>query len=98
MELIDQQRQLQEKISEIRRSNMDEIIANIARAILTYDISLDEIRRAMMGQCSVKSHLKREAKYMDPITGSTWSGRGRRPKWLKGKEDIEAFRLSGGDV
>jgi hypothetical protein len=31
------------------------------------------------------------AKYRDPITGDTWSGRGRMPNWLKRK-------LGGGDT
>jgi len=26
---------------------------------------------------------KPEAKYLDPKTGSTWSGRGKTPKWLQ---------------
>jgi DNA-binding protein H-NS len=26
------------------------------------------------------------AKYQDPKTGATWSGRGREPGWIKGKK------------
>ncbi len=26
------------------------------------------------------------AKYRDPLTGATWSGRGRPPRWLHGKD------------
>ena len=37
-----------------------------------------------------------KAKYRDPATGETWSGRGRMPNWLKKKqdagEDIEKYR------
>ena len=37
-----------------------------------------------------------KAKYRDPATGETWSGRGRMASWLKMKqdagEDIEKFR------
>ena len=37
------------------------------------------------------------AKYRDPATGDTWSGRGRMATWLKHKqeagEDIEKFRV-----
>jgi DNA-binding protein H-NS len=32
------------------------------------------------------------AKYRNPETGDTWSGRGRAPSWLKGK-DFELFRI-----
>ena len=37
-----------------------------------------------------------KAKYRDPVTGATWSGRGRMASWLKKKqdagEDIEKYR------
>jgi len=32
------------------------------------------------------------AKYRDPESGATWSGRGREPSWLVGK-DREAFAI-----
>jgi hypothetical protein len=38
-----------------------------------------------------------KAKYRDPATGETWSGRGRMATWLKRKldagEDIEKYRV-----
>jgi hypothetical protein len=38
-----------------------------------------------------------KAKYRDPATGDTWSGRGRMATWLKKKqeagEDIEKYRV-----
>jgi len=38
-----------------------------------------------------------KAKYRDPVTGDTWSGRGRMATWLKLKqdagEDIEKYRV-----
>ena len=41
-----------------------------------------------------------KAKYRDPVTGETWSGRGRMASWLKRKqdagEDIENYRVEGG--
>jgi DNA-binding protein H-NS len=39
-----------------------------------------------------------KAKYRDPATGETWSGRGRIAGWLKRKqdagEDIETYRVT----
>ncbi|WP_254775966.1 H-NS family nucleoid-associated regulatory protein [Ralstonia sp. 25mfcol4.1] len=37
--------------------------------------------------------VARRAKFMDPVTGKTWTGQGRRPKWLEGRED--AYRIGG---
>ena len=35
---------------------------------------------------------KAPAKYMDPNTGKTWSGRGKMPKWLQG-QDLTQFAV-----
>ncbi|WP_174419457.1 H-NS histone family protein [Burkholderia diffusa] len=35
-----------------------------------------------------------KAKYWNPKTGQTWSGRGRIPKWLVGR-DLDAYRIAG---
>ncbi|KGW27940.1 H-NS histone family protein [Burkholderia pseudomallei] len=40
------------------------------------------------------SKKKREPKYYDPVSGSTWTGLGREPEWIRGK-DRKAFELSG---
>jgi DNA-binding protein H-NS len=35
------------------------------------------------------------AKYRDPNTGATWSGRGRAPAWLAGVKDLSSFLIDG---
>lgn len=35
---------------------------------------------------SGKAHKPVAVKYRDPDTGQHWTGRGREPKWLKGKD------------
>jgi DNA-binding protein H-NS len=35
------------------------------------------------------------AKYRDPQTGATWSGRGRAPAWLAGVKDLSAYLIDG---
>ncbi|KVS70069.1 H-NS family nucleoid-associated regulatory protein [Burkholderia cepacia] len=40
---------------------------------------------------------KRRPRYYDPETGQTWSGRGREPNWLRGK-DRRLFELGRATV
>jgi DNA-binding protein H-NS len=44
-----------------------------------------------------KGQQEGTAKYRDPVTNETWSGRGRMPNWLKRKqeagEDIEEYLI-----
>jgi DNA-binding protein H-NS len=36
---------------------------------------------------------KAKAKYRDPATGTTWSGRGKEPHWIKGASDRTPFEI-----
>lgn len=38
------------------------------------------------------------AKYRDPSTGATWSGRGRVPAWLADVQDRDSFLIAGGNA
>lgn len=38
---------------------------------------------------SARAGTKVAAKYRDPATGSTWTGRGKAPRWLDGKNREE---------
>ncbi|MGN3966367.1 H-NS histone family protein [Burkholderia gladioli] len=60
------------------------------RALLDYSQSRSHERRRTKKQ-------RAKAKYWNPETGVTWSGRGRMPRWLVGK-DPESFRLPQDDA
>jgi DNA-binding protein H-NS len=45
------------------------------------------------GKAGKTSGKKVAAKYRDPETGKTWTGRGVAPKWIAGK-DREAFLIT----
>jgi hypothetical protein len=38
------------------------------------------------------------AKYLDPKTGATWSGKGPAPAWLAGAKDRSKFLIAGADA
>jgi DNA-binding protein H-NS len=38
------------------------------------------------------------AKYRDPMSGATWSGRGRAPEWLTSAKDRSTFLIDGGSA
>jgi DNA-binding protein H-NS len=48
--------------------------------ITAKDLSLDKIK----AKSGPKSGNKIAAKYRDPLSGATWSGRGKTPKWISG--------------
>ena len=55
------------------------------------------VERASTVRTKNNATTEAHRKYRNPATAETWSGRGRMPSWLKGKqdagEDIESYRV-----
>jgi len=86
-ELLSQIESLQSQVSEVRQREVGEAIAKVRSIIDEYQLSVaDVFPNARAGKAAAKkSSGKVAAKYRDPISGKTWSGRGLAPKWLAGK-------------
>jgi len=64
-----------------RLSEKKSVLDEVRSTVEAYGLTEKEV----FGQ----HRLKREqltVKYRDPETGATWSGRGRPPKWIAGKD------------
>jgi DNA-binding protein H-NS len=75
--LLEQQKALAASIAHIRLSKKKEAIEQCMALITAYSIEPHELK------IKQKEKLTIEAKYKDPISGKTWSGRGKTPKWIK---------------
>ncbi|WP_310810895.1 H-NS histone family protein [Burkholderia thailandensis] len=91
-ELQAQIAQLQEQANRMRETEKVAAIADMKEKIAKYGITATEL--GFRGQSAVSNKAssaknKLDAKYRDPETGATWSGRGRVPQWLasKNKDD-----------
>jgi len=76
--------ELENKAKEARSSEIASAKAQIAEIMKTYHLSLSDLG----GSAKPKSSKVRQpvpAKYRNAVTGETWSGRGRAPLWLAGK-------------
>ncbi|KLU22897.1 H-NS histone family protein [Caballeronia sp. SEWSISQ10-4 2] len=92
-ELKAQIAKLQEQAEEARRAELEAVLADIRRKIVEYgltaqDLGLSVVRR---GRPPKKEPLP--PIYQDPKSGNTWSGRGKPPKWIVGK-NRERFLIS----
>ncbi len=75
--------ELQRQAEQVRQEELAGVIENIHRIMRDHGLSVDDLARDM-----IKTDGRKRAvpvKYRDPVTGATWSGRGRPPKWLDGK-------------
>lgn len=91
-QLTAQLEKLHKEVALAREKEIEQAIADIKQKITEYGITAEELgfstRRATVAR---KTPLP--PKYRNPKTGETWSGRGRAPAWLAGK-NRERFLIS----
>jgi DNA-binding protein H-NS len=70
-----------------RKIEVATILTDIREVILTYEIRPEQIFPTWKTlRAPDRRRGERPPKYRNPLTGETWSGRGRAPKWLAGRE------------
>lgn len=85
-ELKAQIAKLQEQADEARRKEVADVLAEIKQKIVEFGLSAHDLGFAeapRRGRPAKKAPLP--AKFQDPKSGRTWSGRGKPPKWIVGK-------------
>ncbi|WP_082728117.1 H-NS family nucleoid-associated regulatory protein [Burkholderia mayonis] len=84
-ELMTQLEALDKEAEAAKQREVSAILSNIREAVLRYGIRPEQISPTWT---RLRSPDKRRGplppKYRNPMTGDTWSGRGRVPKWMVG--------------
>lgn len=89
--------ELQKKAEEARRAELTGAIAQIKSLMAHFNLSIKDLK-LKDGKVSRAPGKAVAAKYRDPITGETWSGRGRSPAWVikaKAENRLDALLISG---
>lgn len=81
-ELLAQKAELERQIAETQRAERADAIAQVRQLMSQYGLSMADIT-GKAGSPPRAAAAKVAAKYRDPATGQTWSGRGLQPNWLK---------------
>ncbi|MBN3788798.1 H-NS histone family protein [Burkholderia sp. Ac-20353] len=84
---------LQEKTEAARIAELEALVADIREKVAEFGITVEQIfgrQRVGKGK-KVGAHVA--AKYQNPKTGETWSGRGRAPAWIKDVKDRARFLI-----
>jgi DNA-binding protein H-NS len=86
-ELVAQRDALDKQIAQTRQHELESVISQVRALIAEYGLRRQDIFAADSSEPkSSKRRAKVAAKYRDPNSGQTWTGRGRSPKWLEGKD------------
>ncbi|MFM0736865.1 H-NS histone family protein [Paraburkholderia xenovorans] len=82
-QLTAQLEKLHKEVAVAREKEIAQAIADIKQKIAEYDLTAEEL--GFSGKSKAQRKPASVAKYRNPKTGETWSGRGRSPGWLAGK-------------
>ncbi|MPV64322.1 H-NS family nucleoid-associated regulatory protein [Burkholderia sp. BE17] len=94
-ELLEQRDSLDGLISEAKSKVRTTVVIEVQRLVEEFDIASREIFGAMPSQRPrPQKRAKPSAKYRNPATGETWSGRGRPPAWIVGRDRLQ-FEIVG---
>jgi DNA-binding protein H-NS len=84
-ELIAQKEELERRITEVRKEERASAVAQARTLIDTFELSMDEL----FGKKKNPAKASPPPKYRDPASGKTWTGKGRAPQWLDGKNKVD---------
>lgn len=85
-ELLAQKAELDKQIAAAQKLAAKQALEDVRATIQEFGFSVQQVFPW------TPEKKKAPAKYMDPNTGKTWSGRGKTPKWLQGK-DLTQFAV-----
>lgn len=92
---------LEKKAEAMRRNELKSVIAQVKKTIAEYGLTAAELGLGKGTPKAAARHApagKRApvgvARYRNPKTGETWTGRGRPPAWIAGAKDRTAFLIA----
>ena len=92
-ELLDQRAALERQIEEAQRAAKSGALAQIRALMSDYGLTIEDLG-GNRGASKRRGSGQVAPKYRNPETGATWTGRGRAPTWIAGK-DRDAFLIGG---
>lgn len=87
-DLLKQKAQIEAQIEQARTAERSSAVEQVKALISTHGLSVEEVFGRGRKKATTAGR-KVEPKYRDPVSGQTWSGRGRSPAWLRGKSRDE---------
>jgi len=92
-DLLKQREALEQQISEARRRELSDAVAQVRGLVAEYGLTAQDVFPS--GRAATRSSTsgtKVAPKYRNPATGQTWTGRGKAPKWIQ-NESREKFAI-----
>ncbi len=85
-QLIAQKEALEAQIAAARKAENADAIAKVKALVAEHGLTAQDIFGGAKRGPKASGAGKVAPKYRDPATGTTWTGRGKAPKWIDGKD------------
>lgn len=95
-DLLTKRQELDARIEQARKAEIGAAVEKARSIIAEYELQVQDVFPSGRGARSLGPKARVAPKYRNPETGQTWSGRGKPPIWIAGK-DRSAFGISGND-
>ncbi|MBM3387217.1 MAG: H-NS histone family protein [Betaproteobacteria bacterium] len=86
-DLLQQREALEKAIAEARQNEISAAVTKVRAIVAEFGLTAQDVFPGRASKSTgAKPVSKVAAKYRDPATGQTWTGRGKAPKWIDGKD------------
>lgn len=89
-DLLAQKAKLEEQLEAARVAELTAVIAQTRQIVIEYGLTAEDL--GLAAKTKKRKVGAVAPKYQDPKTGQTWTGRGRAPAWIAGK-NYERFLI-----
>ena len=87
-ELLAQRAELEKQIEAARKEALSSAIAQVRALVAEYELTEEDVFSKKAPRTTNTASKTVAPKYRDPITGATWTGRGKPPLWIAGKDRL----------
>lgn len=84
-DLLIQQKELAAKIEAARKREIADAVQQARALVAAHGLTVQDVFPGGRAKKAATGG-KVPPKYRDPATGATWTGRGKPPRWIEGKE------------
>lgn len=91
-ELLERRRILDTNIAQVFEDSKKKAILDCINNVNTFNIKPSDIFTKNEKAVKPKIHKKVAAKYKDPNSDATWTGRGKKPRWVTG--DLSNYAIT----
>lgn len=87
-ELLAQRDELEKQIEVARKEALSSAIAQVRAIVAEYELTEEDVFAKKAPRVASTGTKTVAPKYRDPMTGATWTGRGKPPLWIAGQDRL----------